>query len=49
MKETTSGSWQSVGDSIAFNLVMPNYELVFRTVNLANVTGPEHRIVIKRK
>lgn len=45
----SAGTWRSVGDSITFRLSKPDYELVFRAVNLVNVTGPEHRISIKSK
>jgi hypothetical protein len=49
MKENPSGEWKSIPDTIGLNLTLNRYELLFRTVNLAGVTGPEHKIVIDSK
>ena len=47
IKELPSGEWKTVGDKFDKELKKKEYEWVFRAVNLANITGPEHRIVIK--
>jgi hypothetical protein len=49
MKELPSGEWITVGEKVDKELKNKEYEWVFRAVNLANVTGPEHKIVIKSK
>lgn len=47
MKELPSGEWKTTGGKFDKELKEKEYEWVFRAVNLANVTGPEHRIVVK--
>jgi hypothetical protein len=49
MKELPSGEWGKVEDSFDLPLKKRKYELVLRTVNLADVNGPEHRIIISSK
>ena len=49
MKESSSGKWGKVNQSFDFKLKDKEYELVFRTVNVANVHGPEHKIIIRSK
>jgi len=49
MKEYPSGDWKTIGDTLALQLRKKEYEWAFRVVNAANVTGPEHRIVITSK
>jgi hypothetical protein len=49
MKELPSGAWKPVADTLNIRLNKPRYEWVFRTENLAGVTGPEHRIMIDSK
>ncbi len=49
MKELPSGEWKTAGRKFDEELKKREYEWAFRTVNLANVTGPEHKIVIKSK
>ncbi|KPL26069.1 MAG: hypothetical protein AMS23_03385 [Bacteroides sp. SM1_62] len=49
MKEVPSGDWKKVGGSFSIPLKRKRHELTFRTMNLAGVTGPEHKIVITRK
>jgi hypothetical protein len=49
MKELPSGEWKTIGEKLDKELKNKEYELIFRVVNLANVTGPEHKIVIKSK
>jgi hypothetical protein len=47
LKELPSGEWKSIGEKYDLQLKKRDYELVIRTVNLANVTGPEHKILLK--
>ena len=49
MKEQNSDVWQSIGDSLGISLKNAKYELLFRTINLADVAGPEHKIAIVGK
>jgi hypothetical protein len=49
IKESASEDWKTTGEKFDQKLEKREYELVFRAVNLANVTGPEHKIVIKSK
>ncbi len=49
MKRLPSGAWAKVDDKVEINLKDKKYDLVFRTMNLAGVTGPEHKIVIDSK
>ncbi len=49
MQNRAGDAWQSVGDSLTVELPEKQYELVFRTVNLAGVSGPEHKIIIKKE
>ena len=49
MKEIPSEEWKTVEEKFDKKMDKREYDLVFRTVNLANVPGPEHRIVIKYK
>lgn len=49
MKESPDGEWKPVEKAFDINLKEKEYELSFRAVNLAGVSGPEHKIVIKSK
>ncbi|NOY96705.1 MAG: hypothetical protein GXO81_10110 [Chlorobi bacterium] len=49
MKRLPSGAWEKVSDKVEINLKDKKYDLVFRTMNLAGVTGPEHKVVIDSK
>jgi len=49
MKELPSETWKKVDKQIDIKLKKKKYELVFRIMNLAGVTGPEHRVVIDSK
>ncbi|HBH83444.1 MAG: hypothetical protein A2X05_15265 [Bacteroidetes bacterium GWE2_41_25] len=49
MKELPSGEWKPVTEKFDMELKKKEYELVFRTVNLADINGPEHRIIIESK
>jgi len=46
MKRTLDGAWQDVGASVEVEVNGEREELIFRTLNLAGVAGPEHKIVI---
>ncbi|HLU90486.1 MAG TPA: hypothetical protein VKZ51_11680 [Cyclobacteriaceae bacterium] len=49
MKAGKSGNWQAVKSPVALPLEEKAYDLTFRAVNLAGVTGPEHTIKIRRE
>lgn len=46
MKRPSQTSWQEVPPSMQVDLSGDREELIFRAVNLAGVSGPEHKIVI---
>ena len=39
--------WQDVRSSVSINLTEDKHEIKFRVMNQANVTGPEHQVLIK--
>ena len=45
-KELPAGAWGTVSDTVVMVLKKKNYDWIFRTVNLAGVPGPEHRISV---
>lgn len=49
MKNMEDGNWLKVDKKLDLELRQQKYEMAFRTVNLAGVTGPEHRITIDSK
>lgn len=49
MKELPGSNWKSVGEKFDMKLGKKEYDWVFRTVNIAGISGPEHKIVLKRK
>ena len=49
MKELPAGTWKKTDDNLTLMLDKKRHEYAFRTVNLANVTGPEHKIIIERR
>jgi len=49
IKDSPSGTWKKVEVHLELNLSEKKYDLAFRTVNLAGVTGPVHRVVIDSK
>jgi len=49
MKEFPSEEWKTVENKFERKLKENKYDWSFRTVNLANVTGPEHKISIESK
>ena len=53
MKELLDGDpisigWKDVPNAVNIELKRNRNEIVFRIVNLAGVTGPEHRLIIER-
>lgn len=48
MKELPGGDWKDVSNVAEIELRKDKNELVFRTENLAEITGPEHKIIIER-
>ncbi|HEX5553429.1 MAG TPA: transglutaminase domain-containing protein, partial [Chitinophagaceae bacterium] len=48
MKEIPNGNWIDVPKVVEVDLKEDNNEIVFRTVNLGGVTGPEHKVIIRR-
>jgi hypothetical protein len=49
MKVLPSGNWTPIENKVNLTLKGKENSLIFRTVNFAKVTGPEHKIVIKRR
>jgi hypothetical protein len=49
MKESTEGDWKPVDKTLDMKLEKNKYDLSFRVINLAGVTGPEHYIKIDSK
>ncbi|HRD44587.1 MAG TPA: transglutaminase-like domain-containing protein [Ferruginibacter sp.] len=48
MKELPDENWKDVSDTISIDLKKERYEIIFRTVNLAGVNGPEYKIIFTR-
>lgn len=48
MKELPEGDWKDVPASVQIELKNAKKDMVFRTVNLANVAGAEHEVIIER-
>lgn len=46
MKKTPLGKWGKVENDLKLNLTDNTHEIAFRTVNIANVAGPEHLVRI---
>jgi hypothetical protein len=46
MKEIGEDNWVTVDDNMEVALSKKRHEFMFRTLNLADVTGPEHKIWI---
>jgi hypothetical protein len=49
MKDRSEGKWNKVENTLSLKLKKKKYELVFRTVNNVDVTGPEHTIILEGK
>ena len=48
MKELRGGEWKDVSNNLQIELTQDRNDFIFRTVNLAGVTGPEHKVIIER-
>lgn len=46
VRESSEGDWSTVENNFKFELKNKKYEITFRAVNLAGVSGPEHRVII---
>ena len=46
--KTPDGSWHDVDSPLSVELEPDTNTLAFRTINLADVTGPEHTVIISR-
>jgi hypothetical protein len=46
VRMSPSGGWSETGENYSLSLKKKKYELAFRAVNLADVAGPEHRVII---
>ena len=49
MKTSPSGQWQKVDEQLTIPLTEEKHELIFRTLNLAGVSGPEYTILLKKE
>jgi hypothetical protein len=49
VKELPSGDWYDTSEKFVLKLKKREYDLVFRAVNISEVTGPEHKIMLRRK
>jgi hypothetical protein len=46
MMESNEEKWQPVKDQVEISLKSEKHEIIFRAVNLADVPGPEHKVLI---
>lgn len=49
MKKSLDSEWKKVDNRIDLELSNPSHQFHFRTVNLAGVTGPVHKLLFKNK
>jgi hypothetical protein len=49
VKKSNTAAWEKTDSIFDLDLTEKSYELSFRAVNLANVSGPEHKVVIESK
>ncbi len=47
MKKLPEDKWETVDSEVKIDLRDKKYELIFRAVNYAGVSGPEHKVVIE--
>ncbi|MEQ6121124.1 hypothetical protein [Reichenbachiella sp. MALMAid0571] len=47
MKRLPNGNWQKAESNFSLDLTEDEHEIVFRTINLAGISGPEHLIKIQ--
>ncbi len=48
LKESPESDWKDVTTNVEVPLKNNTNELLFRIVNLAGVTGPEHKVIIEK-
>jgi len=48
MREKPDEDWKDVSNIVEIDLRKERYEIAFRTINLADVAGTEHQIIIER-
>jgi len=48
VKELPDGEWKNVSDNLEMELKKDTNEVLFRAVNMANVIGPEHKVIIAK-
>ena|SRR5437868_11156887 len=48
MKDQPNGDWKDVSNSVEVELKKNKNEMIFHTMNLAGVSGPEHTVIIER-
>jgi hypothetical protein len=46
VRQSLAGDWSTCDENFSLELKKKKYGLAFRTVNLADVSGPEHRVMI---
>jgi hypothetical protein len=49
IKRLPDGEWEKADSKIEITLSAKKHEFMFRTMNLANITGPEHKVIIGSK
>jgi hypothetical protein len=48
MRDSPNGEWKDISNSVSLTLKKGEHELLFRSTNLADVPGPEYKIVFAR-
>ena len=48
LKESPDTAWKDVSATVEAALKNNKNELIFRTVNTAGITGPEHKVIIEK-
>jgi hypothetical protein len=48
MREKPDENWKDVSNIVEINLRKDRYKIAFRTINLVDVSGTEHQIIIER-
>lgn len=49
VRDTPEGEWRKVESPCQFDLTRKKHEFSFRVLNLAHVTGPEHKVIVESK
>ena len=47
--KSAGGNWEAVENTLSLQLSQPRHEWRLRSLNVMNVPGPEHRLVIQRQ